>query len=291
MRRIAFFLRDQGFKVWVDNEKLISGTPAWEESIENAIKNAFAVIVILSPEAKSSEWVRREIACADQYLKRVFPVLVKGDEDESLPIRLITRQYIDMRGDETLGLSTLMAAITFYIEKKQTLEMVRPPAQHKPATPVHQRASSSTKWILPTVILLAVCTLALGTLWVGYKIFSTSRASTSAPSDSVAAIPTDILSAETPDQSSAKTDTPDISTPDASILVTGSGNPLDDYLNDVQVVEVDSFDEPLVNKWNVANGTLENGALKIIGNNNYDGVSRDRVFREGEGVVIDFSYS
>ena len=286
MRRIAFFLRDQGFKVWVDNEKLISGTPAWEESIENAIKNAFAVIVILSPEAKSSEWVRREIACADQYQKRVFPVLVKGDEDESLPIRLITRQYIDMRGDETLGLNTLMAAITFYIEKKQTLEMVRPPAQHKPTTTTLQRASSSTKWILPTVILLAVCTLALGTLWVGYQIFSTPRASTSAPSNNVAAIPT-----EAPDQSPAETDTPDISTSDASILVTGSGNPLDDYLNDVKIVEVDSFDEPLANQWNVINGTLENGTLKIIGNNNYDGVSRNRDFREGEGIIIDFSYS
>lgn len=295
MRKIAFFLRDQGFKVWVDNEKLVSGTPAWEESIENAIKNAFAVIVVLSPEAKSSEWVRREIACADQYQKRVFPVLVKGDEDESLPIRLITRQYIDMRGDETLGLNTLMAAITFYIEKKQTLEMVRPPAQHKPATPIPQRASSSTKWILPTVILLAVCSLALGTLWVGYKIFSVSNASTSAPSDNVAAIPTDIptevLSTQTPDQPSTETAVPDISIPNMAIGVPGPGMWLDIYLNDVQIIEGDSFDQPVDNNWTIINGSIENSALTVTGNNNYDGVFRNRDFREGEGIVIDFSYS
>jgi hypothetical protein len=28
MRKIAFHLRDQGYKVWVDNEKLIPGTAA-----------------------------------------------------------------------------------------------------------------------------------------------------------------------------------------------------------------------------------------------------------------------
>jgi hypothetical protein len=38
MRRIVTFLRNQGIKVWVDNEKLIPGTPIWEEEIEKAIK-------------------------------------------------------------------------------------------------------------------------------------------------------------------------------------------------------------------------------------------------------------
>ncbi|NWG07957.1 MAG: toll/interleukin-1 receptor domain-containing protein [Chloroflexi bacterium] len=119
MQKIAFFLRDQGFKVWVDNEKLIPGTAAWEQSIEDALKRAFAVIVILSPDSKNSEWVRREITYADQFNKRVFPVLIKGDEDDSLPLRLVTRQYVDLRTDEDAGLTALRAAIDFYIEKNK----------------------------------------------------------------------------------------------------------------------------------------------------------------------------
>ena len=79
--------------MWVDNEKLVPGTPIWEEEIEKAIKAASAVVVILSPDSKNSEWVRREISLADQYRTRIFPVMVRGDEDSSITIRLITRQY------------------------------------------------------------------------------------------------------------------------------------------------------------------------------------------------------
>ncbi len=116
MRRITTFLRKQGIKVWVDNENLIPGTPIWEEEIEKAINGAFAVVVVLSPDAKGSEWVRREVTYADQYEKRVFPVLVNSDEDSSIPIRLITRQFVDIRSNEEVGLNSLSAAIAFYAE-------------------------------------------------------------------------------------------------------------------------------------------------------------------------------
>ena len=92
MWRIVRFLRGKGIKVWVDNEKLIPGTPIWEEEVENAIFSAGAVIVVMSPDAKGSEWVRREISYADQYRKRIFPVLVRGDEDSFITLRLLTRQ-------------------------------------------------------------------------------------------------------------------------------------------------------------------------------------------------------
>lgn len=292
MRRIAFHLRDLKLKVWVDHEKLVPGTPAWEGSIEKAIKNAYAVIALLSPEAKDSEWVRREIAYADQYQKRIFPVFVRGDDDSALPIRLITRQFIDFRRDENQGLNELSEALRFFIEKKQTLEMKRPPAQQEtsaahPSPTSPQKTSTATKWILSAGIFFAICILALGAVWIGYRVLSPSTSSTQP--DNVAVIPTTSLSTETPDQSLADTSTPDISTPEPS-TVAEPGNPLD-YLNDVQVVQTDTFDDSLADKWNVTNGTLDNGTLKIIGNNNYDGVFRNRDFGEGEGIIIDFNYS
>ena len=122
MRRIVSFLRSQGIKVWVDNEKLIPGTPIWEEEIENAIKNAPAVIVVLSPDSKGSEWVRREISLADQYRKRVFPVLVSGDEEASITLRLINRQFVDIRGNEKAGLSSLETALSEYLQELSAQE-------------------------------------------------------------------------------------------------------------------------------------------------------------------------
>lgn len=290
MRKIAFFLRDQGFKVWVDNEKLIPGTAAWEEAIENAIKNAYAMIVILSPDSKNSEWVRREITYADQFRKRVFPVLVKGDDNASLPIRLITRQYVDFRRDENEGLNALSAAITFYIEEKQTLEMKRPslgqeiisPSASQPQPPAspHQ-ARSSKNWMLPAGIFLAICILGMGAAWIGFRIISPPRIATQP--DTILPTPT-TTPIDTPSQILANTSTPDPS------IATAPDNPLD-YLKDVQIVEVDTFDNPPADKWNIANGNSMDGVLEIIGNENWDGISRKRGFGEGEGIVIDFNYS
>jgi len=118
MQRTVVSLRQQGIKVWVDNEKLIPGTPIWEEEIEKAIKGASAVVVILSPDAKNSEWVRREISLADQNRKRIFPVLVRGDEDSSISLRLITRQFVDLRENEKAGLASLHDALSGYLNEE-----------------------------------------------------------------------------------------------------------------------------------------------------------------------------
>ncbi len=117
MRRIVAFLRKKGIKVWVDNEKLIPGTPIWEEEIEKAIKGASAIVVILSPDSKNSEWVRREISLADQYRRRVFPVLVSGDAETSITLRLINRQFVDIRKNEAMGLDSLETAISAYLQE------------------------------------------------------------------------------------------------------------------------------------------------------------------------------
>lgn len=117
MQRIVSFLRGRGIKAWVDNERLVPGTPIWEEEIEKAIKGAFAILVVLSPDAKGSEWVRREITLADQFRKRIFPVLVAGDEDDSIPLRLITRQFVNLRKNEAAGLTSLHNALSEYLSE------------------------------------------------------------------------------------------------------------------------------------------------------------------------------
>lgn len=96
MRRVRDTLRAEQLTVWTD-EALLVGTPAWEREIEKAIQSGGALIVLLSPSSAQSEWVRREISYAEEFEKRIFPVLVSGDSKSAVPARLINHQRIDIR--------------------------------------------------------------------------------------------------------------------------------------------------------------------------------------------------
>jgi hypothetical protein len=49
-----------GFRTWIDNDNLYPGED-WQEGIDQAIQQAFALIVIMSPAAKASEYITYEI--------------------------------------------------------------------------------------------------------------------------------------------------------------------------------------------------------------------------------------
>jgi hypothetical protein len=110
-KRVIAELRQRGISVWVDTENLIPGSPAWEREIERAIRAAAGIIVLLSPDSNNSEWVRREISFAEQNNKRIFPVLIRGDEDDSIPLRLSSHQRVDRRRQFNSGLDQLAGAL------------------------------------------------------------------------------------------------------------------------------------------------------------------------------------
>lgn len=120
-RRIVRELRERGVNIWVDVENLTPGTPTWEREIERAIRDATGIIVLLSPESNNSEWVRREISFGEQHRKRIFPVLIEGDDHTSTPLRLISHQRVDLRTRFEAGLDELANAIKDYIGLKQEI--------------------------------------------------------------------------------------------------------------------------------------------------------------------------
>jgi len=120
-RRVVKELRERGLNVWVDIENLTPGTPTWEREIEKAIRGAMGIIVLLSPESNNSEWVRREISFGEQHRKRIFPVLIEGNEDASTPLRLANHQRVDLRTKFESGLDELARAIKEYIGIKEEI--------------------------------------------------------------------------------------------------------------------------------------------------------------------------
>jgi len=84
-------LKEYGYNAWTDIEKLPVGED-WRFEIDNSIKAATAVIVVMSPDARLSEYVTYEWAFALGHGTRVIPILLK---QTSLHPRLASLQYLD----------------------------------------------------------------------------------------------------------------------------------------------------------------------------------------------------
>ena len=96
MREVEAVLRGAGFSVWTD-EKLEPGTPSWTDAIEEAVAQAKAMVVLLSPAAKGSKWVKREVAEAEEHGKLICPILIEGDTRSAVPLQLRDVQWVDGR--------------------------------------------------------------------------------------------------------------------------------------------------------------------------------------------------
>lgn len=110
MHQVRDHLRVKMFDVWTD-ESLTAGTPAWETAIANAIENSAALVVLLSPDAKQSEWVNREVSYADAQEIPILPVLIDGDDRTAIPFRLVSTQRIDARDEFEAAMQQLVAAV------------------------------------------------------------------------------------------------------------------------------------------------------------------------------------
>lgn len=94
---LADALEQRGFDVWKADAKLKPGTPAWARSIEQALDSSQCVVVVLSPGAKQSDWVRREIYYADLRKLPIIPVVVAGNDQDAVPVELSHLQRVTAR--------------------------------------------------------------------------------------------------------------------------------------------------------------------------------------------------
>ena len=78
-----------GITAWIDSDRLKIGQD-WREEIDEGISKSIAVIAVMSPEAKKSEYVTYEWACAWGKGKRIFPLMLK---QTALHPRLESLQY------------------------------------------------------------------------------------------------------------------------------------------------------------------------------------------------------
>ncbi len=192
-QRIIAELRSRGIGVWVDIENLIPGSPAWEREVERSIRGAEGIIVLLSPDSNDSEWVRREISFAEQNEKRIFPVLIRGDEDDSIPLRLSDHQRVDLRTNFNNGLDQLANALKHHLGVTAVIKRKRVgPKKSISITPADLK-----KFALPGLIALIGLACIGGLVLAGRFIYS-ALSSVPTPTPSTLTTPTDTPFATAP---------------------------------------------------------------------------------------------
>ncbi|MFC1960627.1 toll/interleukin-1 receptor domain-containing protein, partial [Chloroflexota bacterium] len=71
----------RGFEVWRDTGEIAAGE-YWEYEIKHGLDACSAVVLLVSPAAKESEWVNKEVKEALKHYKPIFPLLLRVDEGE-----------------------------------------------------------------------------------------------------------------------------------------------------------------------------------------------------------------
>jgi hypothetical protein len=85
-------LGDAGIPTWID--KTIDYGDRWHEVIEEKVDSCAAMVVVMTPAAKASTWVEREIQEAEDEGKTILPLLLDGKRF----FRFGHIQYEDVRG-------------------------------------------------------------------------------------------------------------------------------------------------------------------------------------------------
>ena len=93
VEQLASDLKESGLDVWYDLSGLDGGS-RWRNSIEKAIRESQYVVIVLSPDSVSSEWVEREYLFASNLGRKIVPVLLRPCE---LPLYYLNIHYIDFQ--------------------------------------------------------------------------------------------------------------------------------------------------------------------------------------------------
>ena len=101
---LAMGLYRAGLDVWWDLSD-IQGSDVWEKKIEEGLKTSQYFVVVMTPAALESRWVRREYLSADNKGLTIIPIRLKPYDELPLalrdiqPVDAVDRSYEDVLAD------------------------------------------------------------------------------------------------------------------------------------------------------------------------------------------------
>ncbi len=110
---LAERLEAAGIEVWCDRQ--LKGGFSWSQQLEDRIRQAHAVLVVLTPASSASEHVRDEIHFAKEsaHVPMIVPLLRR---ECNVPLPLTSKQWLDARGQRGLSAELIAEIKTLYEE-------------------------------------------------------------------------------------------------------------------------------------------------------------------------------
>jgi hypothetical protein len=97
-------------KVWIDQNYIIGGDD-WMDAIGDALQVCDTLLLVLSPEALTSRYVKMEYRYFFRQEKPIIPILYR--QVDKMPFELATLHYIDFtQGDRAKSYSTLLSILS-----------------------------------------------------------------------------------------------------------------------------------------------------------------------------------
>lgn len=110
MTDLAGVLRRHGVPFWFSDTN-IQGAQKWHDEIGTALKRCDWMVLVLSPHAVASKWVRRELVFSlqdDRFDGRIVPVVHQQCDHAELSWTLTELQMIDFQVDFDAGCRELL---------------------------------------------------------------------------------------------------------------------------------------------------------------------------------------
>ena len=107
---LAEVLRSHGIPVWYSDTNIL-GAQQWHDEIGAALQRCDWLVVVLTPDAVPSKWVKRELLYClqqDRFDARIAPILYRSCNYDELSWTLTSLQMIDFREDFDTGCRELL---------------------------------------------------------------------------------------------------------------------------------------------------------------------------------------
>ena len=104
--RVSEALRDDGLEVWDPDVDVLPGDN-WAEKVAQALRKSQAMVVLLTPAAVDSPYVRRDMEYAlgaKRYSNRLIPVVIGGREQlppDSVPWIVRHMPWVELEDSES----------------------------------------------------------------------------------------------------------------------------------------------------------------------------------------------
>lgn len=108
--RLKAELEENGVPVWYSETQIV-GAQQWHDEIGEGLERCDWFLLILSPSAVRSTWVKRELLFALEnahFNQRIIPVIYRPCEIKKLSWTLSSMQQVDFTGDYATGLTELL---------------------------------------------------------------------------------------------------------------------------------------------------------------------------------------